>query len=342
MTRRDRIIMALAGGVPDRPPIAFDARPGALEGVLAHYGVASKNALYAAAGIDGFSVWDWNAVMGRYTRETGVTAEGLPLDLWGGCSQRAYGLGHLESAAAVAAHRWPQVEDFDFSHLHAQALAIKAQDMAVAAGHLGLGYQKLNELRSNERALLDVLDDGFMEAYQTRLTAFTVGYIDALLTAGQGEIDVVRADDDLGTMDRLMISPAVWRRWFKPAWQAAFKVVHQHGARVWFHSCGYIAPLLEDLIEIGVDCWNPFPPYVRDNDHAALRDFRRGRLALDGGVSHLTLVHGTPAQVAAETRRVLDTFAPDGGLLIGPSQVFTEDMPTANIVALLDTAAAYR
>jgi len=111
---------------------------------------------------------------------------------------------------------------------------------------------------------------------------------------------------------------------------------------VWFHSCGYVRPLLDDLIEIGVDCWNPFPPYVGGNDHAWVREFRRGRLALDGGVSHLVLVRGTPAQVAEETRRVLDVFAPDGGLLIGPSQVFTEDMPTENIIAFLETALSHR
>ncbi len=338
MTRRDRILTALAGGVPDRPPIAFDARPGALDGVYAHYGARTKNDLYTLAGIDGFSVWEWNAVMGRYVPETGTTPDGLPLDFWGGNSQHAYGLGHLDGVAAVEAHPWPRVTDFDFSHVHTQALAIKAQDMTVSAGHLGLGYQKLNELRGNETALFDVLDDDFMAAYMARLTAFTVEYIDALLSAGRGEIEVVRADDDMGTMDRLMISPATWRRWFKPAWRAAFDVVHRHGAQVWFHSCGYVAPLLEDLLEIGMDVWNPFPAYVKDNDHDALRAFRKDRLVLDGGVSHLILVHGTPAQVTAETHRVLDTFAPDGGLLIGPSQVFTEDMPTANMLAFFAAA----
>jgi len=152
---------------------------------------------------------------------------------------------------------------------------------------------------------------------------------------------VVRADDDVGTMDRLMVSPGMWRRCYKPCWKAAFDVVHAYGAKVWFHSCGYIRPLLDDLIEIGVDCWNPFPPYVSGNDHAWVREFRRGRLALDGGVSHLVLVRGTPAQVAEETRRVLRAFAPDGGLLIGPSQVFTEDMPTENIIAFFETALSY-
>lgn len=342
MSRRERIMAALEGRVPDRPPVSFDCRADILGPVLAHYGAADKNDLYRAAGIDGFGVWEWNAIMGRYTGAPKTAADGTPLDFWGSLYHHECGLDACDTIEALVAHEWPTLSDFDFSHVRARALEIKAMDMAVAAGHLGLGYQMHNNLRGNEKALLDLSDDGWMDAYVERVTAFTVGYIDALLTAGRGEIDVVRADDDLGTMDRLMISPAMWRRFYKPAWKAAFDVCHRHGAKVWFHSCGYIWPLLEDLIEIGVDCWNPFAPYVKDNDHDRLREVRRGRLALDGGVSQLILVGGTPLDARDETLRVLDTFAPDGGLLIGPSQVFTEDIPLANIVAFFDAAVGGR
>ncbi len=340
MTRRQRILTALAGGRPDRPPIAFDSHGRALEGALRHYGAADRNGLYAAAGIDGFSVWEWPAVMGRYAgpRPRPSAPPGAQVDFWGNSSQHCHGLAACDSIADLRRHRWPQVEDFDFSQVKARALAIRAADMTVAAGHLGLGYQMHNMLRGNERALFDLTDAGYMEAFVERLTAFTCGYIEALLAAAAGLVDVVRADDDVGTMQRLMISPEMWRRYYKPAWRQAFEIVHRHGAKVWFHSCGHIRPLLDDLLEIGVDCWNPFPDYVAGNDHRWLRDWRRGRLALDGGVSHLVLVRGTPQEVRDETRRVLDLFAPDGGLLIGPAQVFTEDMPTANLVAFFEAA----
>jgi len=341
MTRRERILTALNGGVSDRPPLSFDAHGDSLRGVLAYYGAADKNALYRCAGIDGFSVWDWNAVMGAYTGPAHTAPDGTPCDFWGGASQQHYGLAQCATVADLHHHPWPTIADFDFSHVAQQAREIKAQDMVVSAGHLGLGYQMHNTLRGNENALYDLCDDDYMRAYLDHLTAFTLEYIDALLTAGQGEIEVVRADDDLGTMDKLMISPAMWRTYYKPCWQQAFDIVHRHGAKVWFHSCGYIMPLLDDLIEIGIDVWNPFPPYVKDNDPAQINARRRGHLALDGGVSHLTLVHGTRQQVIDETHRVLDTFASDGGLLIGPSQVFTEDIPTENIVAFFDTVLAY-
>ncbi len=341
MTRRERILTALAGGLPDRPPIAFDSHGDALAGVLAHYGAADKNDLYVKAGIDGFSVWEWNAITGTYVGALQVADNGTELDFWGNSSQHHYGLHACDDAAELQAHAWPQVSDFDFSHVYARALEIKARDMVVSAGHMGLGYQMHNMLRGNEKALLDVCDQEYMKVYTRKLGEFSFAYLEALLSAGQGEIEVVRGDDDVGAMKRLMISPEMWRRYYKPLWQEAFRIVHRHGAKVWFHSCGYVWPLLEDLIEIGADCWNPFPEYVKDNDHQRLKGFRRGRLVLDGGVNHLLLVTGMPADVEQETKRVLDTFAPDGGLLIGPSQVFTEDMPAENIIALFDTAVAY-
>jgi hypothetical protein len=45
--------------------------------------------------------------------------------------------------------------------------------------------------------------------------------------------------------------------------------------------------------------------------------------------------------VADATKRVLDTFAPDGGLLIGPAQVLTEDMSIENIIEIIETALSY-
>jgi uroporphyrinogen decarboxylase len=342
MTRYQRCMKALSGGVPDRPPISFDISPqnnsGNINQVYKHFGASDKNDLYRVAGIDGFSVWEWNAVMGSYIGKAKYAVDGTKLDFWGNAYPGHFGLFECDTSEAVKSHSWPRLEDFDFSNVTAQSQKIHSMDMPVAAGHLSLGYQMHNTLRGNEKALMDGADPDYMETFMAYLTEFTCAYIEKLLYSAGGLIDVVRADDDLGTMDRLMISPQTWRTWYKPAWKRAFDIVHRYGAKVWFHSCGYIMPLMDDLIEIGVDCWNPFPPYVHGNDHQRLKTYRKGRLVLDGGISHMILVNGSPQQVHDETRRVLDLFASDGGLLIGPSQVITADMPVKNIITMFDTA----
>jgi uroporphyrinogen decarboxylase len=346
MTRRERILTALNKGVPDRPPISFDVTPGIklsnVEAVYRHYGVNDKNGLYAAADIDGFSVWEWNAVMGKYVGPPKVASDGSECDFWGNAYPGHFGLYECDTVADLDAHRWPLVGDFDFSHIKRDAQEIREKDMVVAAGHIGLGYQMHNMLRGNEKALFDVCDESFTHCLAEHLLEFTSGYLHTLLQAGDGLIDVVRADDDMGTMDRLMISPQMWRKFYKPVWKKAFEIVHSYGAKVWFHSCGYVMPLMDDLIEAGIDCWNPLPGYVKDNDHATLKVFRKDRIALDGGVSHKVLVSGSPKQVKDETRRVLDIFGPDGGFIVGPSQVLTEDIPVDNIISMFETALNYK
>lgn len=343
MKRYDRVITALRGSIPDRPPISFDVRfdCDSIEEVYRHFEATDKNGLYTSAGIDGFSVWEWNAIMGEYIDEAKTIPDGTKLDFWGNLYPGIAGLAECDTVAELEAHRWPKVEDFDFSHIYSRAQEIRAKDMPVSAGHMGLGYQMHYMLRGNEASLFDVTDEKYTQCVVEHVMAFTLDYVEALLTNGKGLIDVFRADEDIGTMDRLMISPEMWRKYYKPAWQKGFELVHKFGAKIWFHSCGHIMPLMQDLIEIGVDCWNPFPEYVKGNDHKRLKDFRRRRLVLDGGVSHLVLVHGTSKNVIEETKRVLDMFAPDGGLLVGPSQVFTKDMPSANIIAFLETALEY-
>jgi uroporphyrinogen decarboxylase len=343
-TRRKRCLTALNGGIPDRPPISFDIAHNCNDNiakVYSYYGASKKNDLFLAAGIDGFSVWEWNSIGGEFKGVLPRADDGIKLDFWGNAYPGHFGLSNCDNISSLENHNWPKVSDFDFSNVYREAKAIQGQDMVVAAGHLGLGYQMHNMLRGNEKALFDLCNPDYMQVYTKYISNFTIRYIESLLRAGRGLIDVVRADDDIGTMDRLMISPDMWRKYYKPLWKKAFDIVHKYGAKVWFHSCGHIRPLLEDLVEIGVDCWNPFPGYVKGNDHNWLSQWRKDKISLDGGVNHFVMVGGNRLEIVEETKRVLDTFATDGGLLIGPSQVFTPDVPADNIIAFFETCLKY-
>ncbi len=342
---------ALSGGFPDRPPISFDIRPNVplknVEVAYRYFGAETKKELYDKAGIDGFSVWEWNAVQPDYIGSNGNGSR-YKVDFWGNVYGSDYthptkcSMESCDSVQQLEKYIWPKITDFDYSKIKNEAENIRSQDMPVATGHIGLGYQIHTTLRGNEKALYDMCDDAYMAAYTEMITDFTLKYIKETLDSAQGLIDVFRADEDMGTMDRLMINPDMWRKYYKPCWEKAFDLVHSYGVKVWVHSCGYIAPLLEDFIEIGMDCWNPFPGYVKGNGHSELKKFRKGRIALDGGISQLVLVDGSRAEVVDETKRVLETFAPDGGLLIGPSQVLTDDIPTENIIVMFETCLNYK
>ena len=99
-----------------------------------------------------------------------------------------------------------------------------------------------------------------------------------------------------------------------------------------FHTCGYIEPVIEDLIEVGVDLLHPIQPETMDP--AVIKKRFGDRICLNGTVStQRTLPFGTAADIRAEVRERILTCGPGGGFLIGPAQAVQLDVPLENIQA---------
>ena len=343
MTRRERILAAIDHKAVDHPPIGFDIFEPLCGAVLDHFGVTDLQALYGRTGIEGFSVWDWPSVQPAYVgppRE-GVDAydRSMAYGCWGKVSEQVYPLAGRE----LEDYRWPRVEDFDFTGLAEGLRRIRAMDMTTASGHAGCGWLHHVQMRSYEHAFYDLADEAWMEAYMAHNRAFLVPYFEALFTHAQGMIDIIRADEDLGGQQNMLISPESWRRWYKPLWKEVFDLCHRNGARVWLHSCGYCRPLVEDFIEIGVDILNPLPPYVRDGDPAVMKLAYGDRLCFDGGIDQMNvLAQGTPEDVRREVRLRMSQLSPGSGWILGPSQVLSGDLPPENVIAFLECALALR
>ena len=89
-------------------------------------------------------------------------------------------------------------------------------------------------------------------------------------------------------------------------------MVKRAGKAVMIHSCGRVQELFPELIELGLDIFNPFQPEAMD-PYEMKRQFGRS-LTFLGGVSVQTLLpFGTPQQVRDETRRLMDEIGRDGG-----------------------------
>jgi len=340
--RRERILAAIAHEVPDRVPIGFDIFDPLRREVLDYYGVKEYWQLYEKTGLDGFSVWDWPSAHPVYI---GPKREGVEVydasaayGFWGKVGERIYPLENL----TLDEYRWPKADDFDFSNLKSQLMQIRDMDMTTASGHAGMGWLHHVQMRSYNRALFDVLDEAWMDEYMARTREFYIPYFKMLFKYAGGLIDIIRADEDLGGQNSMLISPDTWRRWYKPLWREVFEICKENGARIWLHSCGYCRPLLEDFIEIGVDILNPIPPYVKDNDPEELKGLYGSRLAFDGGMDQMrVLVQGTPEQVDREVRLRIEQQAPGGGYIVGPSQVFSRDVPFENAIAFFEAALKY-
>ena len=156
--------------------------------------------------------------------------------------------------------------------------------------------------------------------------------------------DVVGEADDFAGQYRMLISPGMYRRIVKPLHKELFDFIHARTkAKIFFHSCGSIRPVIPDLIEIGVDIINPVQVSATGMDSAELkREFDKDIVFWGGGVdTQRVLGDGTPEQVREDTRRRIEDLAPGGGFVFATVHNIQGNVPPENIMAMWETLQEY-
>jgi uroporphyrinogen-III decarboxylase len=109
------------------------------------------------------------------------------------------------------------------------------------------------------------------------------------------------------------------------------------GALIYCHICGNVLPILEDLVETGLDCIGPLDPLGGFTPADARR--RVGdRAALMGGVNTMTLANGTPDDVLAESRVCIEQAGQNGGYILGSGCAIPRTASLENLTALSEAA----
>ena len=197
-------------------------------------------------------------------------------------------------------------------------------------------FERAWTLRGMENLLMDFHDaPEFVTELFTAIADYNIAQVQAAL---KYDIDAVIFGDDWGQQHGLIMVPILWRKFILPQLRRMYGTVRAAGKFQMIHSCGDVDELFDDLISIGVNCFNPFQPEVMDS--AALIAKYRGRLAFHGGVStQRTLPFGTVADVRAEAQQLLK-LGHDGGYIFAPGHAVEGDVPIENILAFVDEAKA--
>ena len=194
-------------------------------------------------------------------------------------------------------------------------------------------YERAWTLRGLENLLMDFHDHpDFVHRLFSEIADYNVAQVREAL---KYDVDAVYFGDDWGQQHGLQMGPGIWKEFIYPVLRRMYAVVRDSGKLVMIHSCGDVDELFDDLIDAGLNCFNPFQPEVMDV-YALLPEYR-GRLAFHGGLStQRTLPFGSVEDVRGETRRLLE-LGRDGGYILAPAHDIEGDVPLENMLAMIET-----
>ena len=243
---------------------------------------------------------------------------------------------------------WPDMTDPSrVAHVKAEAqrLADDNEFAIVATPWLLFPFERAHAMQGMETYLLNMaMNPDFARALLEKIADYCKQLMGRFLEELGDNVDIIKIGDDLGTQSSLMISPKMYRDMLKPVHADFISFIKARtSAKVLFHSCGDVAPLIGDFIEIGVDILNPIQTSTGSiSDLPSLKKRFGKNIVFCGGIdSHRILPFGSVGEVREEVRRVMEILGPGGGYLLGPVHTVMNDVPPENVLAMVDAVEEF-
>ncbi|MBN2579042.1 MAG: hypothetical protein JXB10_08635 [Pirellulales bacterium] len=163
-------------------------------------------------------------------------------------------------------------------------------------------YEYLWRIIGSENALYWIATDPErLEAFVDRIGKFLVEFTKAQIAAGKGRLCGMYFWGDVAYVKGMLFGAPRWRTLLKPHVQALIALCRRHNLMTVYHGCGDARAIYEDLIEIGLDGYNPLEAKAR-LDAVELKKQYAGRLAFVGNVDVRELESGDPHRIEREIR----------------------------------------
>jgi uroporphyrinogen decarboxylase len=374
MTSKERVITALEGGVPDRVP--FDLGGTMMTGIHVdgYNRLRPLLGLEASTSVELFEPSIRHVVVeDDFYRAFPVEIDTRPaLPLWAErfplvvkedderfsyTDEWGYGLAmpkseplyfSLVSHPLAGAESLEEIDNFPlpdpddesrYRAMEGQIAAAEAEGRAVVCNNFAAGTMEVASwLMGMDSFLMDLaLEEVKALRLMERIADAKIGYWKQIFRRFGSRIDVVIESDDLGSQESMLIAPDMYRRFLKPLHKKIFSAIRAlGGAKIFFHSCGAIAPIIPDLIGIGVDALNPLQYTASGMETKRLKgEYGRDLAFWGGGVdTQSVLCRGSAAEVEAETLKQLELLSAGGGFVFATVHNIQADVPPENIVAM--------
>lgn len=187
------------------------------------------------------------------------------------------------------------------------------------------------------------INEDFVHRFFEIVLEYQKKVIDIYYGALGDYVHYTSSGDDFATQNSLFMSPNMFKELIKPYFKD--RIVHTKKytkAKFLHHSCGSVYPIINDLIDIGVDILNPIQPKAKYMEAERLKKEFGSRIVFHGGFDTQELLpYGNKQSIENEVKRVIDIMAKDGGYIFAAAHNIQEDVPMENIVYMLEAAKEY-
>ncbi len=190
-------------------------------------------------------------------------------------------------------------------------------------------------LRGMDKLLMDMaVDSKFVNNLMDKVLEF---YIPAAKRLAKIGVDIIWTGDDVGMQTGMILSPEMFNTYLKERYRIFINEVKRTNdkVKIAFHSDGYIVPIIDDLIEIGVDILNPVQPKCMDPK--IIKDNFGSKLCFMGTIDEQeTLPFGTIEDLKIEIDERIETVGKSGGLILGPTHNIQNDTEMEKVEFMFD------
>jgi uroporphyrinogen decarboxylase len=257
-------------------------------------------------------------------------------------------LASATTVTEIEDYPWPDMDDpTRVAHVAQEAarLAAESRYAIMATPWLLFPLERAFAMQGMDTFLMNLaLHPDFAEALLWKIQERCKVLMGHFLAALGDNVDIIKIGDDLGTQESLMISPAMYRAILKPIHADYIRFIRERtSAKVFFHTDGDVFPLIDDFVEMGIDILNPIQTSAGKMSNLEELKARWGdRLTFCGGIdTHRILPTGTPDEVRAEVRRVMEILGPGGGYMVSSVHTVMDDVPAENILAMIDAVEEF-
>jgi len=375
MKPRERVLVALNHREPDRVPLDLGGTPTsaislrAHENLKAHLGIQSPPRILSSIFL---TAYPDEEVVRRFGVDVKMVAANPPagfelhptpggkiVDEWGVVYQwheeaqthfvveSEAPLHRVTTPEEVEKHPWPDPTDPSrYRGLKETARRYQEEGYAVVVSAPLMVMTQTEGMRGLERFMTDtVLNLSLLEYLMDKILEIQLEMSRRLLDEIDPYMDVIVIGDDLSHQGGLTYSPDMYRRLFKPRHRKIMRVLKEEfgDAKVLYHCCGGVEPLIPELIDLGIDAINPVQVSAKGMGDTKKLKAKYGRhLTFWGGIdTQRILPFGTPDEVRNEVRQRIEDLAPGGGFILGAVHNIRPEIKPENIRALYEAALEY-